>query len=88
MAGAVWCRGAALQTLRWFPPDKRIIAPFEKVETDQVQPLPNQRMSSHVEKSSYLNAARRTPDSVRIEIEYSAQDFLAAYELWRWAESR
>jgi hypothetical protein len=74
----------ALETLRMFPDDKRIITKVEVEHTDEVQPIPNQNFSSHYWKSDYFRKAALTDASQRGNVEYSGQDYLFVYWMGRY----
>jgi hypothetical protein len=77
-------REAALETLRMFPDDKRVISALEVEETSSVQPIPNQVISSHYWKSDYFRKARMTETSERRGVEYSGQDYLSVFWMGRY----
>lgn len=72
-------REQALETLRMFPDDKRVISNLEFEDTHSVQPIPNQRINSHYWKTDYFKKAILTDASERVDIEYSGQDYLFVY---------
>jgi hypothetical protein len=73
-----------LETLRMFPDDKRLISDVETEDTDRVQPIANQNISSHYWKSDYFRKATRTGTSERMDVEYSGQDYLFVYWMGRY----
>jgi hypothetical protein len=75
----------ALEILRMFPDDKRVISNLELEDTHSVQPIPNQRINSHYWKTNYFRKANLTEASERVDIEYSGQDYLFVYWLGRYA---
>ena len=77
-------RQQALETLRMFPDDKRLISDLRIENTDSVQPIPNQNLSSHYWKSDYFRKAILTESSNKIDVEYSGQDYLFAYWMGRF----
>jgi hypothetical protein len=76
--------GQALETLRMFPDDKRIISALDLDETESVQPIANQRINSHYWKSNYFKKAELTDGSSRMDVEYSGQDYLFVYWMGRY----
>jgi hypothetical protein len=74
----------ALETLRMFPEDKRVISNLEFEDTHSVQPIPNQRINSHYWKTNYFRKTNLTDASERVDIEYSGQDYLFVYWLGRY----
>jgi hypothetical protein len=77
-------REQALETLRMFPDDKRLISALEADDTRRVQPIANQRISSHYWKSNYFKRAIRTDASEPMTIEHSGQDYLFVYWMGRY----
>jgi hypothetical protein len=74
----------ALETLRMFPDDKRLISNLIADETHSVQPIANQVISSHYWKSNYFRKATLTGASERIDVEHSGQDYLFVYWMGRY----
>jgi hypothetical protein len=77
-------REEALDTLRMFPASKRVIFDLALEDTDEVQPIANQAISSHYWKSNYFRRATRTASSKPKKVEYSGQDYLSAYWMGRF----
>jgi tetratricopeptide (TPR) repeat protein len=77
-------REQALETLRLFPDDKRVISNLEFEDTHSVQPIPNQKINSHYWKTDYFRKAILTDASERIDVEYSGQDYLFVYWMGRY----
>jgi hypothetical protein len=77
-------RVQALETLKMFPDDKRIILKIKLKGTKRVQPIANQAISSHYWKSDYFRKATLTSASERVEIEFSGQDYLFVYWMGRY----
>jgi hypothetical protein len=76
-------REQALETLRMFPDDKRLISNLESEDTHSVQPIPNQKINSHYWKSDYFRKVTLTDASGRMDIEHSGQDYLFVYWMGR-----
>lgn len=74
----------ALETLRMFPDDKRTISNLLTEDTHEVQPIPNQTISSHYWKSDYFRKAILTDTSERMSVEHSGQDYLFVYWMGRY----
>jgi hypothetical protein len=77
-------REQALETLRMFPDDKRLISNLESEDTHSVQPIANQKINSHYWKSDYFRKATLTDASERMDIEHSGQDYLFVYWMGRY----
>jgi len=77
-------REQALETLRMFPDDKRVISNLEFEDTHSVQPIANQRINSHYWKTDYFKKATLTGASERMDIEHSGQDYLFVYWMARY----
>jgi len=77
-------REQALETLRLFPKNKRIISNLEFEDTHSVQRIPNQYINSHYWKADYFRKAIRTDASKRIGAEHSGQDYLFAYWMGKY----
>lgn len=75
--------GQALETLRQFPDDKRVISPLGTEKGEQIQPVPNQRINSNYWKTNYFKRAIRLTDSHRTKFEHSGQDYLVVYWMAR-----
>ncbi len=74
----------ALETLRMFPDDKRLISNLEFEDTHSVQPIPNQKIDSHYWKADYFRKANLTGASERMDVEHSGQDYLFVYWMGRY----
>jgi hypothetical protein len=74
----------ALDTLKWFPDDKRIINNRITTQTHEVQPICNQYISNNYWKSDYFRKTVLTEKSKRVNVQRSAQDYLSAYWLGRY----
>jgi len=75
----------ALDTLRLFPPNKFIISPLETDDdSNEVQPICNQKINSHYWKTNYFRKVTLTPDSKTTNVIYSAQDYLFVYWMGRF----
>lgn len=77
-------REQALETLRMFPDDKRLISNLELEDTHSVQPIANQYIDSHYWKADYFRKATLTNASGRIDVEHSGQDHLFVYWMGRY----
>ncbi len=77
-------KAQAIETLKMFPDSKRKFSRLEREKTHNVQPIPNQYISSHYWKSDYFKKATRTDSSVRTTIEYSGHDYLSTYWIGRY----
>ncbi len=77
-------REQALETLRMFPDDKRLISNLESEDTHSVQPIANQRINSHYWKTDYFRKATLTDASEREDMEHSGQDYLFVYWMGRY----
>jgi hypothetical protein len=77
-------RVQALETLRMFPDDKRLISKLESEDTHSVQPIANQKINSHYWKSDYFRKVTLTDASARMDIEHSGQDYLFVYWMGRY----
>jgi hypothetical protein len=77
-------REEALETLRMFPDDKRLISNLETEDTHNVQPIANQVINSHYWKTDYFRKATLTDASERMNVEYSGQDYLFVYWMGRY----
>jgi hypothetical protein len=77
-------REQALETLRMFPDDKRLISHLESEDTHSVQPIANQKINSHYWKSDYFRKVTLTDASGRMDIEHSGQDYLFVYWMGRY----
>ncbi|NIS71517.1 MAG: hypothetical protein GTO12_22060 [Proteobacteria bacterium] len=77
-------REQALDTLRMFPDNKRVISKLDLEDTREVQPIANQHINSHYWKSDYFRKASLTNASTRMNIEYSGQDYLFVYWMGRY----
>lgn len=77
-------RAQALETLRMFPDDKRVISNLETDDTKSVQPIANQTINSQYWKTDYFRKAILTNTSERTDAEYSGQDYLFVYWMGRY----
>jgi len=77
-------REQALETLRMFPDDKRLISNLETEDTKSVQPIANQLINSHYWKTDYFRKATLTNGPRRMNAEYSGQDYLFVYWMGRY----
>jgi len=77
-------REQALETLRMFPDDKRLISKLETDDTKSVQRIANQRINSHYWKTDYFRKATLTDGSARMNREHSGQDYLFVYWMGRY----
>lgn len=74
----------AIETLRMFPDDKRVIINLELQDTHSVQPIPNQYIDTHYWKADYFRKAMLTGPPERADVEHSGQDYLFVYWMGRY----
>jgi hypothetical protein len=72
-------REQALETLRMFPGDKRVVSDLESQDAHSVQPIADQAINSHYWKSDYFRKVSLTGASGKVSIAYSGQDYLFVY---------